>query len=67
MKLYSLEEIIENAKINRSVSLRLQNSQVRYLPDSIGNLSHLTELWLSSNKLTHLPESVGGSISPLQI
>ncbi|HEC37450.1 hypothetical protein LCGC14_0791300 [marine sediment metagenome] len=41
------------------VGLFLEESDLRYLPSSIGNLNHLENLYLSGNNLKELPESVG--------
>ena len=37
----------------------MEYNQLTSLPKSIGNLTHLTELYLRKNQLTSLPESIG--------
>ena len=37
----------------------MSGKEIHELPESIGNLSNLTELYLSGNRLENLPESLG--------
>jgi internalin A len=53
-----LEEIIEKARIDRSLKLCLGDHQLTSLPKSIGSLSNLSTLYLWENQLTSLPESI---------
>jgi Leucine-rich repeat (LRR) protein len=41
------------------LSLRVDNNQLRSLPDSIGKLKHLVYLYVNNNQLRSLPDSVG--------
>lgn len=54
-----LEEIIEKARIDQASELDLSHRQLTLLPDSIGNIYTLKELYIEGNKLTELPESIG--------
>jgi leucine-rich repeat protein SHOC2 len=54
-----LEIIIEKARIDRATELDLCNKEITILPESIGNLAHLTKLCLENNSLSYLPESIG--------
>jgi Leucine-rich repeat (LRR) protein len=39
--------------------ITLQNNKLQQLPDDIGNLKHIEELYLFGNELTHLPKGIG--------
>ena len=54
-----LEEVIEKARVDRAKRLDLCYKEITYLPESIGNLSDLSDLCLPYNKITKLPESIG--------
>lgn len=56
---------INNAKIHSLKELKLNDMGVEWIPELIGNLTHLTSLDLSGNRLTALPESIG-ELSNLQ-
>lgn len=59
MEQAELEQIIEEARIDRSPNLSLSNSQIAIFPDSIIGLGHyLTHLYLNENNLTCLPENI---------
>ncbi|MBN8656841.1 MAG: leucine-rich repeat domain-containing protein, partial [Anaerolineae bacterium] len=53
------EQKIAEALKSGATELDLRNMQLTELPESIGQLTQLTSLYLSSNKLTTLPESLG--------
>ncbi len=63
MERAELEQIIEQARIDRSSVLNLRDLQLTNLPESIGSLVHLTELDLSNNNLTYLPDNIGNMLS----
>ena len=44
---------------NHVVQLGLYNKKVTSLPDTIGNLKSLTELYLNNNQLSSLPDTIG--------
>jgi internalin A len=52
-------EILGTLYENHSVKLSLDNMNLGLLPDCIGNLTSLKELYLANNQLTTLPESIG--------
>jgi Leucine-rich repeat (LRR) protein len=54
-----LEEIIEQARLDRTTKLELSRRNIKIFPETIGNLSNLTSLGLSGNNLTTLPETIG--------
>lgn len=54
-----LEEIIEKARIFKYSELNLNERQVKSLPKSICNLTHLKKLNLADNQLIELPDSIG--------
>jgi hypothetical protein len=39
--------------------ITLQKNKLQQLPDDIGNLKHIEELYLFGNELTHLPKGIG--------
>lgn len=47
------------AERNRVIGIGMNNCDVSSLPESIGDLTSLQELYLYNNKLTTLPESIG--------
>ncbi|MBD2329954.1 COR domain-containing protein [Alkalinema sp. FACHB-956] len=51
--------IIEEARQSGRKSLDLSWKQIQELPDSIGQLTNLTQLNLYNNQLTELPDSIG--------
>jgi len=51
---------------DKVIGLCLYNQGLSTLPESIGNLSSLKELFLGSNKFTTLPESIG-NLSSLKV
>jgi leucine-rich repeat protein SHOC2 len=59
MEQAELEQIIEQARLDRSSELCLNNCQIKNLPDSVGNLSNLQSLYLNRNHLTSIPKSIG--------
>jgi leucine-rich repeat protein SHOC2 len=59
MKQAELEQIIEQARLDRVSELDLRKRQISILPESIGNLSSLNKLYLRHNHLISLPESIG--------
>jgi leucine-rich repeat protein SHOC2 len=58
-----LEEIIEKARIDRTSTLNLYQSQIYSLPESIGSLTNLVELNINNNLLDNLPESIGNLVN----
>jgi leucine-rich repeat protein SHOC2 len=54
-----VEETIAIASRLRVSTLYLSNRNIDTLPESIGELTELTELHLENNQLTNLPESIG--------
>jgi len=48
---------------NGMIVLLADNNQLTTLPESIGNLTSLTTLYLEFNQLTTLPESIGNLTS----
>ena len=46
-------------RLDRRRSLNLSHREITVLPDSIGNLTNLTELILNSNQIKRIPESIG--------
>jgi leucine-rich repeat protein SHOC2 len=50
MERAELEQIIEQARLDRSTSLNLSCNQLTFIPDSIGTLTNLTWLKLGGNK-----------------
>jgi leucine-rich repeat protein SHOC2 len=59
MEQAALEQIIEQARLDRSTSLDLQNRRIVALPESIGNLSDLETLDIRNNQIIKLPKSIG--------
>jgi leucine-rich repeat protein SHOC2 len=59
MEQVELEQIIERARVDRSTVLNLRSNQLMSLPESIGNLPDLAELYLHNNQLRSLPDSIG--------
>jgi len=57
MTYYSLEMALESP--NMVYKLNLQENDLKSLPESIGQLTNLKEMWLLGNSLTDLPESFG--------
>ena len=53
------EKKIEEALNSGATELNLSSMKLTELPESIGQLMHLTKLNLSDNQLTTLPESLG--------
>jgi internalin A len=51
--------VIEAARQSGQIRLNLSLKQITELPESIGQLTSLTSLYLSDNQLTALPESIG--------
>jgi Leucine-rich repeat (LRR) protein len=37
----------------------LQNNQLKRLPEELGALQNLEELYIENNQITHLPEEIG--------
>ncbi|MDP2948305.1 MAG: COR domain-containing protein [Chloroflexota bacterium] len=56
---------IQQALRNHGTELNLSNLDLTELPESLGELSSLKNLYLSANQLTELPESLG-ELSSLQ-
>jgi len=54
-----LQDLIETARRDGALSLNLNGRALDSLPESLGNLTGLTELWVSGNQLSELPESLG--------
>jgi Leucine-rich repeat (LRR) protein len=54
-----LEQRIEKARIDRDTRFYLQKQPISMLPNSICNLSNLTDLNLYCNSLTNLPTNIG--------
>jgi internalin A len=59
MERSELLAVIEQAKQSGQTKLNLSGMQIKELPESIGQLTNLTDLDLRSNQLTALPESIG--------
>jgi len=47
------------ANAGRIIKLAIYNQGITQIPETIGQLKKLQELYLGHNKLTHLPESLG--------
>lgn len=56
--LQRLPDDIDRLNNTDITSLNLSNNQLTFLPDSIGNLRKLEELYVSGNQLISLPESI---------
>jgi internalin A len=56
---FVVEQRIQKALREKAVELRLNGLQLTSLPESIGQLTGLQELYLFDNQLTSLPESIG--------
>lgn len=54
-------------KNGRVVFLNLDALQLTSLPESIGRLTALTELWCGHNQLTSLPDSIGKLVALRQL
>jgi leucine-rich repeat protein SHOC2 len=54
-----VEQAISTARDNRCICLSFRRKEISVLPNSIGNLTNLTELKLNGNQLTSLPDSIG--------
>lgn len=54
-----LKKLIAKAKAEGWEKLELDGKNIEALPDSIGDLSKLKELWLRRNFLTAIPRSIG--------
>jgi leucine-rich repeat protein SHOC2 len=63
MKPAELEEIIEQAIINKKTKLVLRDKELTILPESIGSLTSLTTLNLACNSLNNLPECIGNLVN----
>jgi internalin A len=59
----SLDQIIENAKINNDISLELIDAEIEELPEKIGELKELRVLTLNSSSIKKLPNSIGDLIN----
>lgn len=53
--------------IDKLVALNVNNNHLKSLPDSIGNLVGLYELFAENNELTHIPELIGQLYSLMTI
>ena len=54
-----LLEIIENAARKKKKTLDLSGQGLKHLPAEIGQLTNLTQLYLSDNQLSSLPAEIG--------
>jgi leucine-rich repeat protein SHOC2 len=63
MEQAELEQIIEQARLDRSTVLNLGQNQLTSLPENIDSLTSLYSLDLSCNQLSSLPESIGNLTS----
>ncbi len=55
---FTLQNKSSNSNQKNIIQLNSSNNQISELPDSLGDFSNLTELWLNSNELKTLPESI---------
>ena len=53
------EKKIEEARRSGATELDFSGMRLTELPESIGKLTKLQELYLTDNQLTKLPESIG--------
>jgi Leucine-rich repeat (LRR) protein len=51
-------ELIAAAHRDRAKKLDLSGQKLNELPDSIGDLTHLTHLYLKGNSIKSLPDSI---------
>lgn len=58
-----IEELIEKIKIDGSNSFHFIGKQLKILPDSLGDLLNLKELFVTFNQLTAIPESLGNLVN----
>lgn len=58
MEQAELAQIIEQARLDRSITLNLSKCNLKVLPESIGILSDLKDLYLEGNGLTSLPDNI---------
>jgi leucine-rich repeat protein SHOC2 len=59
MEQAELEQIIEQARLDRSTTLHIFNYQSTILPDSLCSLSDLVSLYITHSQLTTIPENIG--------
>lgn len=55
--LKTLPDIFHDSRFSRLNSLRLENNQLKCLPESLSSLTNLNALFLQNNKLNTLPEN----------
>jgi len=61
------EEVIQNAMEASVVTIDLSRNKLSELPDKMSEITTVTDLKLTSNQLTHLPEWVGEAYKYLQV
>src|SRR5437762_3528963 len=62
----SLSARIEEARKSKATELDLSGEELSQLPEALGQLSQLQQLYLHSNQLTAVPEGLG-QLSQLQV
>jgi len=61
--LTSFPENIDFKNFKNMTAIFLDYNQIEFIPDSIGNLTHLKHISMDSNKLSFLPESIGNLVN----
>lgn len=61
------EEVVQDAVEASVITIDLSRNRLSELPDSMSGIGTVTDLKLTANQLTHLPEWIGEAYKYLQV